>query len=60
MLEVIEAEELEHGIAEIVSYFGFIREKASRVQVLHEITEIIPLNEEKTQFIEVPYLLFSR
>lgn len=60
LLEVIEAEELEHGIAEIVSYFGFIREKASRVQVLHEITEIIPLNEEKTQFIEVPYLLFSR
>jgi hypothetical protein len=37
-----------------------LREKASRVQFMQEITELIPLNEEKTQFIEVPYLLFSR
>ncbi|HVU97198.1 MAG TPA: DUF3375 domain-containing protein [Puia sp.] len=60
LLEVIESVGLEHGVAEVVSYFGFIREKAVRVQAMHEITELIPLNEEKTQFIEVPYLLFSR
>ncbi len=60
LLEVIELSGLEHGVAEVVSYFGFLREKAARVQAMHEITELIPLNPEKTQFIEVPYLLFSR
>lgn len=60
LLEVIESAGLEHGVAEVVSYFSFIREKASRVQAMQEITELIPLNEERTQFIEVPYLLFSR
>lgn len=60
LLEVIESVGLEHGVAEVVSYFGFIREKASRVQAMQEITELIPLNEERTQFMEVPYLLFSR
>jgi hypothetical protein len=60
LLEVIESTGLEHGVAEVVSYFSFIREKASRVQAMQEITELIPLNEERTQFIEVPYLLFSR
>jgi hypothetical protein len=60
LLEVIESTSLEHGVAEVVSYFSFIRERASRVQAMQEITELIPLNEQKTQFIEVPYLLFSR
>lgn len=60
LLEVIESAGLEYGVAEVVSYFSFIREKASRVQAMQEITELIQLNEEKTQFIEVPYLLFSR
>ncbi|HEV2483742.1 MAG TPA: DUF3375 domain-containing protein [Puia sp.] len=60
LLEVIESAGLEHGVAEVVSYFSFIREKASRVQAMQEISELIPLNEERTQFIEVPYLLFSR
>ncbi|HTI93381.1 MAG TPA: DUF3375 domain-containing protein [Puia sp.] len=58
--EVIEHTGLEHGVAEVVSYFSFLREKAARVQAMQEITELIPLNTEKTQFIEVPYLLFSR
>ena len=58
--EVIEITGLEHGVAEVVSYFSFLREKAARVQAMQEITELIPLNPEKTQFIEVPYLLFSR
>ena len=60
LMEVIESKGLDHGVAEVVSYFSFIREKASRVQAMHEITELIPINEQKTQFIEVPYLLFSR
>ncbi len=60
LLEVIELTRLDHGIAEVVSYFSFIRERAARVQAMQEITELIPLNEQKTQFIEVPYLLFSR
>ncbi|HEY6900255.1 MAG TPA: DUF3375 domain-containing protein [Puia sp.] len=58
--EIIEIAGLENGVAEVVSYFSFLRERASRVQSMQEITELIPLDEEKTRFIEVPYLLFSR
>jgi hypothetical protein len=58
--EIIEIAGLENGIAEVVSYFSFLREKAVRVQSMQEITELIPLDKEKTRFIEVPYLLFSR
>jgi hypothetical protein len=58
--EIIGSAGLEHGVAEVVSYFSFLREKASRVQSMQEITELIPLDEDKTKFIEVPYLLFSR
>jgi len=58
--EVLEQQPLENGIAEIVSYFGFLRDKASRVQVIHNTSEHIPLNEAATRFVEVPYLLFSK
>jgi hypothetical protein len=58
--EVLEHQPLENGIAEIVSYFGFLRDKASRVQVIHNTSEHIPLNEAATKFVEVPYLLFSK
>jgi len=58
--EIIETTGLEHGMAEVISYFSFLREKASRVQAMREITELIPLDEGRTRFIEVPYLLFSR
>jgi len=60
LAEIIGSNGLDHGVAEVVSYFGFLREKASRVQSLQDITELIPLDGEKTKFIEVPYLLFSR
>lgn len=60
LAEIVGINGLDHGVAEVVSYFGFLREKASRVQSMQEITELIPLDEEKTKFIEVPYLLFSR
>ena len=58
--EIINITGLEYGVAEVVSYFGFLREKANRVQAMQEITELIPLDAEQTTFIEVPYLLFSR
>jgi len=58
--EIIGAAGLEYGVAEVVSYFSFLREKASRVQSMQELTELIPLDEERTRFIEVPYLLFSK
>lgn len=58
--EVLELQPLENGIAEIVSYFSFLRDKASRVQVIHNTSEHIPLNEAATKFVEVPYLLFSK
>jgi hypothetical protein len=58
--EIIGSAGLEHGVAEVVSYFSFLREKATRVQSMQEITELIPLDEAQTRFIEVPYLLFSK
>ena len=58
--EVLELQPLENGLAEVVSYFGFLRDKASRVQVIHNTSEHIPLNETATKFVEVPYLLFSK
>ena len=58
--EIIELQPLENGLAEVVSYYGFLRDKASQVQVLHNTTEHIPLNESATRFVEVPYLLFSK
>lgn len=60
LAEIIEATGLDNGVAEVVSYFGFLREKSSKVQAMQEITELIPLDEARTNFIEVPYLLFSR
>jgi hypothetical protein len=60
LAEIIDATGLDHGVAEVVSYFGFLKEKSSKVQAMNEITELIPLNRERTNFIEVPYLLFSR
>jgi hypothetical protein len=58
--EIIELQPLENGLAEVVSYFGFLRDKANRVQVIHNTSEHIPLNEPATKFVEVPYLLFSK
>jgi hypothetical protein len=58
--EILEDQPLENGIAEIVSYYGFMRDKKSRVQVIGNATELIPLNVEATRFAEVPYLLFSK
>jgi len=60
LAEIIEFNGLDNGVAEVVSYFSFLREKAARVQSMQEITELIPLDTERTRFIEVPYLLFSR
>ncbi len=58
--EIIDSTGLEHGVGEVVAYFSFLKEKAARVQAMPEITELVPLNKEKTRFVEIPYLLFSR
>ncbi len=58
--EVLEAAALNNGLAEIISYYGFLKEKAQRVQVVGGATELIPLNNTATRFVEVPYLLFSK
>ena len=60
LAEIIEAQGLDNGVAEVVSYFGFLKEKSTRVQAMNEITELIPLDADRKNFIEVPYLLFSR
>lgn len=58
--EIIEATSLDNGLAEVISYYGFLKEKAKRVQVVGNAVELIPLNNAATKFVEVPYLLFSK
>lgn len=58
--EIIEHTSLENGLAEVISYYSFLREKAKRTQIIGTATELIPLNREATKFVEVPYLLFSK
>lgn len=58
--EVLELSPLDHGLAEIIAYYDFIKEKSVRVQVITSTSELIPLNEQKTKYIEVPYLLFGK
>ena len=58
--EIIEATSLDNGLAEVISYYSFLKEKAKRVQVIGSAVELIPLNKEATRFVEVPYLLFSK
>jgi hypothetical protein len=58
--ERLESKPLEHGLAEVVGYYDFLREKAGRVLIIKNTTELIPLNPEQTKFVEVPYLLFTK
>lgn len=58
--EVLETNGLENGLAEVVSYYDFLRDRSARVQIIPQATELIPLNEEATKYIEVPYLLFAK
>ena len=58
--EIIGSEPPENGLAEIVSYYGFLRDKTSRVQIIRNTVELIPLDSQQTKFVEVPYLLFSK
>lgn len=57
--EIITIVGLEHGLAEIVAYFDFLKDKADQVQII-DSPERIPINATQSQFIEVPYLLFSK
>lgn len=58
--EVLEQSPLEYGLAEVISYYDFLREKSSRAYTVQNTTELIPLNREQTRFVEVPYLLFGK
>jgi hypothetical protein len=58
--EIVDEMPLENGLAEVVGYFGFLKDKPSKVQVINNTTEHIALNLEQTKFVEVPYLLFSK
>ncbi|MBO9595760.1 MAG: DUF3375 domain-containing protein [Niabella sp.] len=58
--EIIEATKLEHGLAEVISYYSFLKEKSKKVQVVGNAVELIPLNGNADKFVEVPYLLFSK
>ncbi|MGJ7033952.1 DUF3375 domain-containing protein [Niabella hirudinis] len=58
--EIIEATQLQHGLAEVISYYSFLKEKSKRVQVVGNAVELIPLNSNADKFVEVPYLLFSK
>lgn len=58
--EIVDAAPLHNGLAEIVGYFGFLKEKGKHAQVIRNTFELIPLDREATKFVEVPYLLFSK
>jgi len=58
--EVLELTPLDHGIAEVISYYDFLKEKGNHAQVLDNMSELICLNQERTKYIEVPYLLFAK
>lgn len=58
--EIIEATSLQNGLAEVISYYSFLKEKSKRVQIVGNAVELIPINETATKFVEVPYLLFSK
>jgi hypothetical protein len=60
LAEVVRSGGLDHGVAEVVSYYSFLKEKTARAQIVDDLTELIPLDRDETQFIEVPYLLFSK
>ncbi|WP_374163925.1 DUF3375 domain-containing protein [Arcticibacter sp. MXS-1] len=57
--EILEQHPPEQGLAEVVSYFDFLRTNPGKVLTM-DLTEDIPLNLEKTKYIEIPYLIFSR
>ncbi|ATL45702.1 hypothetical protein COR50_00185 [Chitinophaga caeni] len=58
--EVLEVHPLENGLADIIAYFSFLKDKAAHAYIVNNTTEHIPLNSEATKFIEVPYLLFGK
>lgn len=58
--EIVEDAGLEHGLSEVVAYFGFLRDRKRQVQIVGTSTEHIPIDQEGRRFVEVPYLLFSR
>jgi hypothetical protein len=58
--EVLDHSPLEHGLAEVIGYYDFLREKSKQALTVQNTYELIPLNPEQTKFVEVPYLLFTK
>jgi hypothetical protein len=58
--EILEEMPPEHGLAEVVSYYSFLKDKSGKVHIVEGTMELIPLNAQQTRFVEVPYLLFSK
>lgn len=58
--EVLELSSLDHGLAEIIGYYDFVKEKNNQAYIISNAVELIPLNKQATKFIEVPYLLFGK
>lgn len=58
--EILEISKPDQGLAEIISFFGFVKDKPGSVQIINTMTELIPLYPSETKFVEIPYLLFSK
>jgi len=58
--EILELSVPEQGLAEIITFFSFTKDKPDKVQIINNLTELIPLYPSQTKFVEVPYLLFGK
>jgi hypothetical protein len=58
--EILELSVPEQGLVEIITFFSFTKDKPGKVQIINNLTELIPLYPSQTKFVEVPYLLFGK
>jgi hypothetical protein len=58
--EILELSVPEQGLAEIITFFSFTKDKPDKVKIINNLTELIPLYPSQTKFVEVPYLLFGK
>ncbi|MFX6622289.1 DUF3375 family protein, partial [Acinetobacter baumannii] len=40
--EIVEATSLDNGLAEVIGYYSFLKEKSKRVQIIGTAVELIP------------------
>ncbi len=58
--EILELSVPEQGLAEIITFFSFTKDKPDKVQIINNLTELIPLYPSQSKFVEVPCLLFGK